>query len=92
MLLLMAAMGSMTFYGIAAGQVCRPCTGLGLPVTAAGPGWAIASAGGATAGADVTGAVAVAGGVMAGASAVYPAAFAEPVTPLSPYCSACPPV
>jgi hypothetical protein len=56
-----------------------------MPVTVAGPGGAIASAGGVTACAGIGGAVASAGGIAAGASTMFPMAFAGPVAPLSPY-------
>ncbi len=72
--------------GVAVGQFYGPCAGFGgIPVTVAGPGGAIASAGGVTACAGSTGAIASAGGVAAGASALFPVAFAGPVSPVSPY-------
>jgi hypothetical protein len=82
----LTAMGFTALCGIAAAQYYGPCPG-GMPVTVAGPGGAIASAGGVTACAGVTGAIASAGGVAAGASAVFPVAFAGPIVPYSPYCT-----
>jgi hypothetical protein len=86
MLLLAAATGFATLCGFAAGQFYGPCPGYtAMPVTMAGPGGAVASAGGVTACADIAGAVASAGGIAAGANALIPAAFAGPVSPVSPF-------
>ncbi|HUL61745.1 MAG TPA: hypothetical protein VLT35_01680 [Methanocella sp.] len=65
-----------------------PCA---MPVTAAGPGTAIASANGVTAVAGPGAAIANAGGLTVGANALLPAAFAGMANPwpacygLSPY-------
>jgi hypothetical protein len=89
----LTAVAFTAFCGIAAGQYCGLYPGsCGMPVTVAGPCGAIASAGGVTACAGIGGAVASAGGIAAGSSALFPAAFAGPVAPLSPYYSTCLPI
>jgi hypothetical protein len=85
-LVLLTATGFTALCGIAIGQCYGPYPGFSaMPVTVAGPGGAIASAGGVTACAGIGGAVASAGGIAAGASTMFPMAFAGPVAPLSPY-------
>jgi hypothetical protein len=84
-LLFMVALGFTASCGFATGQTYGPCPGINsMPVTIAGPGGAIASAGGVTACAGTTGAIASAGGVTAGASALLPVAFAGPVAAVVP--------
>jgi hypothetical protein len=69
--------------GLAAGQFYSPYPEpFAMPVTAAGPGGAIASANGVTACSGPGGAIASAGPVTAGASAVFPAAFAGLTNPV----------
>jgi hypothetical protein len=88
MLVFVTVTGFATLCGVAAGQYCGPYPGYSaMPVTVATPCGAIASAGGVTACAGIGGAVASAGGIVAGASSVFPAAFAGPVAPVSPYYS-----
>jgi hypothetical protein len=87
-LAVVTAMGFTALCGVAAGQYLGPCPGLGgMPVTVAGPGGAIAGAGGVAACAGTAGAIASAGGVTAGASALFPVAFAGPIAPYPPYCT-----
>jgi hypothetical protein len=87
----LTAVGFTALCGIAAGQYYGPCPGFSaMPLTVAGPGGAIASAGGVTALAGTTGAIASAGGVTAGASGLFPAAFDGPVVPVVPFHAACP--
>lgn len=86
MLVLLTAVGFTAMCGFAASQCYGPYPGFSaMPVTVAGPGGAIASAGGVTACAGIGGAVASAGGIAAGASTLFPMAFAGPVAPFSPY-------
>lgn len=87
-LLVAAVLGCASFCDAAAGQFYGLCpVYTGMPVTVAGPGGAVASAGGVTACAGTTGAIASAGGIAAGASTLFPAAFAGPVVPAYPYCA-----
>jgi hypothetical protein len=86
LLVLLMVTGLTALCGFAAGQCYGPYPGFsGMPVTVAGPGGAIASAGGVTACAGIGGAVASAGGIAAGANTMFPMAFAGPVAPFSPY-------
>jgi hypothetical protein len=83
---LLTALAFTALCDAAVGQLCGPYpVPYAMPVTAAGPGVAIASVNGVTAVAGPASAIASAGGLTVGANAAFPAAFAGLTNPLPAY-------